>query len=130
MDKINNIFKSQLGIFLHKIFNDILVLLLISCAMLLVAEGILPGLVSSYLSFTKLTILVFALLGIIIYLGKLNEINFEFKNKKTALLGSLIIFAVTLIVNSLLKFTWFEIAIITIASIFLLFYLYRNFQES
>lgn len=127
MDKINNLFRSELGIFLYKILNDILVLLLISYAMLLVSEGIMPGLVGAYLSFTKLTLLVFAIMGAIIYLGKLNNISFELENKKTVLFYSLIIFSIILIINSLLKFTWIEIGIITIASLFLLYFLYNNF---
>ncbi len=127
MDKINNLFRSELGIFLYKILNDILVLLLISYAMLLVSEGIMPGLVGAYLSFTKLTLLVFAIMGARIYLGKLNKISFELENKKTVLFYSLIIFSIILIINSLLKFTWIEIGIITIASLFLLYFLYNNF---
>jgi hypothetical protein len=127
MDKLNNIFRSNLGIFLYKIFNDILVLFLLSYAMLLIAEGIMPELVSAYLSFTRLTLLLFAVLGSVLYLGKLNNISFEFENKKTALLYGLIIFSILLIINSLLKFTWLEIGIITTASILLLFYSYKNF---
>lgn len=114
------------GIFLYKIFNDILVLLLLSYAMLLIAEGIMPGLISAYLSFTKLTLLLFAVLGSVLYLGKLNNISFEFENKKTALFYGLIIFSILLIINSLLKFTWIEIGIITTASIVLLIYLNKN----
>jgi len=128
MDKISEKLKGNLGIFLYKIFNDILILLLISCVLLLISEGIIPGLVSAYLSFIKLILLVFAVIGGIIYLGKLNDIGFEFSKRKTALFYGLIIFSVILIINSLLKFTWWEIGIITIASIFLLFYLYKNFK--
>ncbi len=130
MDKLREKLKGNLGIFLHKILNDILILLLISYALLLVSEGVIPGLVGAYLSFTKLTLLVFAILGGIIYLGRLNDIGFEFNKKKTALFYGLIIFFIILAINSLLKFTWWEIATITIASIFLLCYLNKNFKES
>ncbi len=126
MDKVNNKLTGNFGIFLYKIFNDILVLLLLSYAMLLIAEGIMPGLISAYLSFTRLTLLLFAVLGSVLYLGKLNNISFEFENKKTALLYGLIIFSILLIINSLLKFTWLEIGIITTASIVLLIYLNKN----
>lgn len=129
MDKISKKLTGNFGIFLYRIFNDILVLLLFSYAVLLVAEGAMPGLVSSYLSFTKLTLAVFAILGAIIYLGKLNEISFESSNKKTAIFCSLIAFSIILIINSLLKFAWWEITIITIVSIFLLYYLNKNFKE-
>lgn len=126
MDKLNKILTGNFGIFLYRIFNDILVLFLLSYAMLLVAEEIMPGLVSAYLSFTRLTLLVFAVLGSIIFLGKLNNIIFELKNKKTALFCGLIAFSILLIINSLLKFTWWEIGVITSTSIALIFYLNKN----
>lgn len=130
MDKISKKLTGNFGIFLYRILNDILILLLFSYAVLLVAEGAMPGLVSSYLSFTKITLTIFAVLGSIVYLGKLNEISFKLNNKKTAIFCSLIAFSIILIINSLLKFAWWEITIITIVSIFLLYYLNKNFKES
>lgn len=127
MDKLNEKLKSDFGIFLYKILGDIMVLLLLSLALLLLSEGIMPGLVSSFLSFTRLILIIFAVLGGIIYLGKLNEISFDLENKKTVFLGGFLVFSVMLIVNSILKFSLIEIGIITIASIFLLFYLYKNY---
>lgn len=127
MDKLNEKLKSDFGIFLYKILGDIMILLLLSLALLLLSEGIMPGLVSSFLSFTRLILIIFAVLGGIIYLGKLNEISFDLENKKTVFLGGFLVFSVMLIVNSILKFSLIEIGIITIASIFLLFYLYRNY---
>ena len=127
MDKLNEKLKSDFGIFLYKILGDIMILLLLSLALLLLSEGIMPGLVSSFLSFTRLILIIFAVLGGIIYLGKLNEISFDLENKKTVFLGGFLVFSVMLIVNSILKFSLIEIGIITIASIFLLFYLYKNY---
>lgn len=127
MDKLNEKLKSDFGIFLYKILGDIMILLLLSLALFLLSEGIMPGLVSSFLSFTRLILIIFAVLGGIIYLGKLNEISFDLENKKTVFLGGFLVFSVMLIVNSILKFSLIEIGIITIASIFLLFYLYRNY---
>lgn len=126
MDKVNKKLTGDLGIFLYRIFNDIFVLLLISYFLLLISEGIMPGLITAYLSFTKLTLIVFAVLGSIIYIGKLNNIAFELENKKTALICSLAVFSIILVINSLLKFSWIEILVIMIASISLLFYLYKN----
>jgi len=127
MDKVSKQFKGDMGIFLYKILGDILTLLLVSFAMLLFSEGIMPGLISAHLSFTRLALIIFAVLGAVIYLGKINEISFEMSNKKTALSCGLIIFAVILIINSMLKFDWWEIGIITITSVLLLYYLYKNF---
>jgi len=127
MDKIQEKLIGNWGIFLYKMLNDILALLFVSFAMLLLSEGMMPGLISAHLSFTRLILIIFAVLGMIVYLGKINGIGFEMNNKKTALLYGFIIFAVILIINSMLKFDWWEIAIIAITSIFLLFYLYKNF---
>ncbi|MFH0969666.1 MAG: hypothetical protein V1804_04115 [Patescibacteria group bacterium] len=130
MDRINKMMKGDFGIFLHKILGDVLAVLLISFFLLLISEGMLPGLFSAYLSFTKLTMLIFAVLGGIIYLGKLNGISFEINNKKTVLFGGLTIFSILLIINSLLKFAWWEIGVIAIISISLLFYFHKNFLKS
>ena len=130
MDKLNRKFKGDLGIFLYKILNDILALLFVTFGLLLISEGVMPGLASAHMSFTRLLLIIFAVLASIVYLGKINEIKFEVENKKTALFYGLIIFAIILIVNSILKFNWWEIAIITIISAFLLYYLHKNFIES
>lgn len=121
--------KGELGIFFYKIFNDILVLLLVAFSLLLVSESVLPGMVSAYLSFTDVVFMLLSALGMIAYLGKINGLSFEFDNKKTALLGGLMLFSILLIINSLLKFDWWEITIITIAAIFFLSYLYKNFKK-
>jgi len=130
MDKIKKILIGEMGVFSYKILNDILALLLVSFALLLIIEGVMPGLASAHMSFTRLLLIIFAALGMIIYLGKINEIKFEVENKKTVLFYGLIIFAIILIVNSILKFDWWEIAIITIVSVFLLYYLYENIIKS
>ncbi|MDO8529363.1 MAG: hypothetical protein Q7S18_01715 [bacterium] len=125
MNKFKKILTGEAGIFLYKLLNDVLILLIISFALLLVSESVMPGLISSHFSFTRLTLTVFVVLGMIIYLGKLNEISFEIENKKTVLLYSLIIFSILLIINSLLKFAWWEIIIITTAAFSVVFYLYK-----
>ncbi len=130
MDKFNNMLKGNLGIFLYKILNDILALLFVTFALLLIFEGVMPGLVSAYMSFTRLLLIIFAVLASVIYLGKINEIKFEVENKKTALFYGLIIFAIILIVNSILKFDWWEITVITLTSITLLYYFYKNFLKN
>lgn len=128
MDKFKKILNGEAGVFLYKLLNDVLILLIISFALLLVSESLMPGLVSSHFSFTRLTLIIFVVLGMIIYLGKSNEISFETENKKTALLYGLIIFSILLIINSLLKFAWWEIVVITIGSFATIFYLNKTLQ--
>ena len=125
--KIHSKLTGDFGVFLYKILSDILMLLLVVFALLLVSESVMPGLASSHMSFTRLSLVIFATLGMIIFLGKINEIEFEITNKKTVIFYGLMILSVILIVNSMLKFTWPEISIITIASFFLLYYLNKNF---
>lgn len=128
MKNLKKIITGEAGIFFYKLLNDVLTLLIISFALLLISESVLPGLVSSYFSFTRLTVLIFAALTGITYLGKLNKISFVDENKKTVMLYGLIIFSIPLIINSLLKFAWWEIAIISIAAFATIFYLNKTLQ--
>ncbi len=135
--KIENGLKGNFGIFLYKIFSDILALLLVSYLLLLISEGVMPGLATAHLSFTRLTLIIFSVLGIVIYTGTLNNITFKLDNKpltifqkargkKAAAIASIVVLSVILTMNSLLKFAWWEIGVITIATIAAIFYLYKN----
>lgn len=115
----------------YKLFHDIISLLLIAFAFLLITEGIVPGFVSAHLNITKLAIIIFAVLGAIIYLGRKVKVEYETPqkiNKKWII--SLAVFSMLLIINSLLRFGWQEIVIITLATFLIFFYLYRKFFSS
>jgi hypothetical protein len=99
---------------------------LLSFAAILVAEGALPGLVSSHISFTRLVIIILIVLGAIIIIGRNFQISYEKPNiKKSRLLPVLILFAFLLIGNSLLKFAFWENLIITLSTLFLFFLFYQ-----
>ena len=91
----------------------------------------MPGIVSSHFSFTKLTLIIFANLGAIIYIGAKNEFLYEdFDAKKSRLVFILVAFAFLMLGNSLLKFNYFANLVITISTLLIAFYLHRViFQE-
>lgn len=130
--KINKILNKDLSILLYKIFNDTLFLLIVAYLLLLLAEGLLPGFSSSFLSFTKLTLLVFANLGLVIYLGKMNNVSFPaFDIKKNKLWVVLyLIFFIFLLIRALYKFSAWEIVTIVIISLLTLYYLYKTTFDS
>jgi hypothetical protein len=110
----------------YKLLHDALLLLLLSFAAILVAEGALPGLVSSHISLARLAIIILVVLGIIIFIGKNFQISYEKPNiKKSRLLPALVLFAFLLIGNSLLKFALWENLIITLVTLFLFFLFYQ-----
>ena len=110
----------------YKLLHDALLLLLLSFMAILVAEGALPGLVSSHISFTRLIIIILIVLGAIILIGRNFKISYEKPNiKKSRLLPVLILFAFLLIGNSLLKFAFWENLVITLITLFLLFLFYQ-----
>lgn len=110
----------------YKLLYDLLFLLLITFALILTAEGVLPGLVSSKISFSKVIILIFLTLASIAYLGKNLHITYsEKKINKIKILPILILFSFLLIGNSLLKFSFWENIIITLTTLFVFFLLYE-----
>ena len=119
----------------YKILNDILALLLIALFLFLLAESILPGIISTHFSFLKLIMIILAVLGLIIFLGKQNNFQFSGLDKKNLLAGrqirliviTAIIFFLALAANSLFKFSPWEILIITPLSCFVLIYFYKTF---
>ena len=127
MDNRNNKIINPWLMVSHKLLHDVIFLLLIVFALLLVAEGIAPGFVSAHLNTAKLAILIFAVLGLIIYSGKKLKIEFEAPrtaNKKWIIF--LAIFSILLVTNSLIKFDWEEIIIIVLATFLVFFFLYRE----
>lgn len=110
----------------YKLLVDILSLTMLVFAANLLAEGLAPGYLSGYLSFTKLTGVVFLLLVAIIYLGKRIDISFAKKplDENKFLVFSAIM-GLALIVNSSRNLSWIEIGITSASMIFIAFYLYQ-----
>lgn len=110
----------------YKLAHDLLLLLLLIFAATLAAEGMLPGLISSKISFSKITISLFLVLMLITYLGKkLNITYVKTKISKNRILPAMILFSFLLIGSSMLKFTLWENISITIITLFIFFLLYE-----
>jgi hypothetical protein len=115
---------------IYKLGTDILFLLLIVFAMLLLSERVLPGFLSSTISFLRITIIIFINLGLLIYIGKKENYSFPgFSKEKGKLFVFLAIFSAVLIAASMLKFQVWEIIIITVLSLVALFYFFKIFFE-
>lgn len=109
----------------YKLLYDALFLILITLAGVLVADGLLPGLLTSKISFSNIIIALLAVLALIAYLGKnLNITYAKTKTKKNIILPAIVLFSFLLIGNSLLKFTLWENIIITLATLFIFFLIY------
>lgn len=110
----------------YKLAYDLLLLLLLTFAATLAAEGLLPGLVSSKISFSKTTISLFLVLAFIAYLGKKLDITYDkIKISKTKFLPMIILFSFLLIGSSMLKFSLWENIAIALITLFVFFLLYE-----
>lgn len=131
---MNNIIKKIAGfvsqkntlLLAYKLLHDALFLLLIYFLGMLIAEGALPGVVSSHLSFTRVVIAILLILLLIISIGKKLQITYEAPIiQKNRLLPALVLLAFLLLGNSLLKFAFWENIIITLSTLFLFFLFYQ-----
>jgi len=115
----------------YKLLHDALFLLLISFVAMLIAEGVLPGIISSHISLLKIALAIFLVLGFLIFVGKNLGIAYNKQAvKKNRLLPGLIFLAFLLIGNSLLKFAFWENIIITLVILFLFFLFYQVIFEN
>jgi hypothetical protein len=115
----------QLEKLIYKLLVDILSLSLLVFFINLLFEGVVPGYISSHLSFTKLIIFIVLVIFGIAYLGKRNEIwydaslNQSLKQNKITVF--LLIVGITLIINSLFGLGCFESLIVIISTAFILY---------
>ena len=110
----------------YKLLHDSLFLILISFAGVLIADALLPGLISSKISFTKITLALILTAAITTYLGKKLGISYiEKKINKSKILPILTLFSFLLISNSLLKFSLWQNITITLVTLFIFFLFYE-----
>ena len=96
----------------YKLLNDLLFFLLVFFAAQLVAESLLPGVVSDQIALFTVAFLILICVLAINYLGNKLEIKKVYwSNKKTAFLAAL--FLVILSINGLLKINWLANLLIT-----------------
>lgn len=108
----------------YKILETVIFLAIFVWAIALLAENVLPGFISTHLSFLKLTLFTSFLLIIMSTLGRNLELKKKLKIKKWPLLV-LAILGFVIISLSLIKFNYFEIFITTVTSLFIISYFYK-----
>lgn len=110
----------------YKLLHDALLLVLLAFLATLVADALLPGLITSKVSFSKITLILVITVSLIIYLGKTLSISYsQIKINKNKILPALILFSFLLIGNSMLKFPFWENIIITLVTLLIFFLLYE-----
>lgn len=120
------IVSKNIFLIIYKILHDAIFLILLTFAALLFTDALLPGLVTSKVSFSKVVIALIIITISITYLGKKLEISYkEIKINKSKFLPILILFSFLLIGNSMLKFTFWQNIIITLTTLFIFFLFYE-----
>jgi len=136
-NKLNKYFQSNAGkeflIFSYKLVFDVLVLTLITFSGVLLSEAVAPGLVSSRISFTTITVLIFFVLMLINFIKGKAKIgtpkNIQTKKITSTSKAILTIVIAFLIASSLFKFVWWQIILITGIILVILYLLYQLFFE-
>ena len=125
--RIKNIsINKSLLLLAYKLLYDMLLLGLITLTGVLLADGLLPGLLTSKISFSKIIIAIIAILASIAYLGKkLDLVYSQVKTNHGKTLPALVLFSFLLVGNSLLKFTLWENIMITLTTLFVFFLFYE-----
>lgn len=112
--------------FIYKLSHDALFILLSSFTIILIVEGLIPGIITSHLSLLKLSLpLLFVFGGIVLIGSKLNLSYPKIKLSKNKLVPFLIVALFLMIGNSLLQFALWENIVITISTISIFILLYQ-----
>lgn len=123
---LKDIFKKH--ILFYKLLTNILIALLVIWFFAILGESFLPGFISTNISFLKLTLLIFAIILSLHWLSKKIEIpkTNKIEIPKTVLFVT-IFFLVIVSGLALLKFNYFSNVVITLTTLLILFYLYKEF---
>ncbi|HEX8974634.1 MAG TPA: hypothetical protein VF817_04060 [Patescibacteria group bacterium] len=110
----------------YKLLHDALFLLLLTAAVSLVSEGLLPGVFSNHLSPLRIFILLLLVMMGIVALGNFLGISYQAKHKKrTVLIPLLVVFMFLLIGNSLLKLALWQNLLITLFTLAIFYFFYE-----
>ncbi len=134
-DKINSPFVwtrnnllSKYGLVSFKLLHDLLILSLAFFFVLVVADGILPGIISNYYDPAIVVLLVLVNIFLISFLEKSLKLDVKQKsNKKTAIFMLLIL--VLLISNTFFRLNIWLNFFLTLLSFLIGFFIYRVFTE-
>ncbi|NTV40995.1 MAG: hypothetical protein HGA61_01850 [Candidatus Moranbacteria bacterium] len=116
-------------ILIKKLLYDVALILIISFSIILLAESLLPTIITSHLSLLKLLLLLLGTLaGIVIIEKKTGNDKYPIKQYKKMIFPFVMIILFLLIGNSLLRFSLLENIFITTLTlvIFIIFYQLQN----
>ncbi|EKD58945.1 MAG: hypothetical protein ACD_56C00021G0006 [uncultured bacterium] len=110
----------------YKLLHDALLLVLASFAVMIIGEGLIPGFISSRISFSKTAISIMIIIGLIAWIGKKLQITYNPpKIRKNKLLPVLILISFLLIGNSMLHFDLWANIIITLIFLLVSYLIYE-----
>jgi len=114
---------------IYQLLNETVLIIASMALLLLFAENLLPGFISKYLSFLRLTILLLALISATSFLGR--KLNLKFNLKLSRSFATLAFFYLIVILSlSNFKFSMKDNIVITLTSAIIIFYLYKQFTTS
>lgn len=115
---------------IYKLLKNILIGLLVIWVLALLGEAILPGFISSHLSFLKLTLLLFAIICTLQFISpRLEHPRPILKEKSRLILFSSIFFVIIIFGLALLKFNYFSNITIILTTLIILFYFYKELLD-
>ncbi|HLN18814.1 MAG TPA: hypothetical protein VK255_01425 [Patescibacteria group bacterium] len=125
---LNRIKTNQMTI-AYKLLYDVLFISLLFFFMALIVEGVLPGIITAHIGFTKMVFVIFVIIFGIYILGDHLKISPASSNlnKKTA--GILLSIFVLLIFNSLLKLNIFLNIFIVLTVMITGYFIYKTLSE-
>ncbi len=123
--KLKHIFNKP--VLIYKLLKNILVTLLIIWFFAIMGEAFLPGFVSSSISFFKLTLLIFGIVfSIHLVSKKIEPLRPAPEKMPKFILSTSIFFLIIISGLALLKFSYFSNVAITLTTLLILFYFYKE----
>lgn len=111
----------------YKLLKNILITFLIIWSLAIFGEAFLPGFVSANISFLKLTLLIFGIIFSIYLVGQKIETPKQTPEEMPkVILFTTIFFAIIISGLALLKFNYFSNITITLVTLLILFYFYKE----
>lgn len=120
------VFNKNAQLILYKLLNDLLFCWLIFFLLTLVAEGLLPGIITRHLSFLKIILALILNLVAIYILGSFSSINIQSKKIEKRNFFWLTLLATFLIFNSLIKINLTLNIFILIFSLAIIYFSFKN----
>lgn len=122
-------FNKNISIIIYKLLFDLLFIFLFFFALMLLAEGLIPGIVSTHISFLRIIILSSLNIFAIYLVGNFSKINIQPQktNKKTTIF--LAVLGIILVFNSLIKLNLFLAVFILILIAISGYLIYKNILD-